>query len=248
MRNVVLIYCMNGEGIRQQGELLDQLIGLLKIVLYNTKMKTINPPRPTEETYSELQSAYDHFNNTLFNRKLPPCLITLQRHGRYYGYFSPQRFKHRDEDKITDEIAINPDHINKVDITEVLATLVHEMVHLQQSHFGSPSRTGYHNKEWARMMESIGLIPSDTGTPGGNKTGQAMSHYIEPNGLFDRSCRQLLKQGVKLSWGDRFGKNEQKPKNGRIKYTCPSCRLNAWAKPDASLQCGECQEILSVNV
>ena len=179
---------------------------------------------------------------------MPPCLITLQRHSRYYGYFSPQRFKHRDEDKITDEIAINPDHINKVDITEVLATLVHEMVHLQQSHFGSPSRTGYHNKEWARMMESIGLIPSDTVTPGGNKTGQAMSHYIEPNGLFDRSCRQLLKQGVKLSWGDRFGKNEQKPKNGRIKYTCPSCSLNAWAKPDASLQCGECQEILSVNV
>jgi hypothetical protein len=30
-----------------------------------------------------------------------------------------------------------------------LSTLVHEMAHLQQNHFGKSSRTGYHNKEWA---------------------------------------------------------------------------------------------------
>ena len=28
--------------------------------------------------------------------------------------------------------------------------LVHEMAHLQQHHFGKPSRMSYHNKEWAR--------------------------------------------------------------------------------------------------
>jgi predicted SprT family Zn-dependent metalloprotease len=210
-------------------------------------MNPKNYHSPTEETYSELQSAYDYFNKTLFDSTLPPCLITLQRKGRSYGYFSPNRFKHRNEDKITDEIAINPDYTNKVDITELLSTLVHEMVHLQQEHFGSPSRKGYHNKEWAKMMATIGLIPSDTGKPGGNKTGQAMSHYIEPNGLFENFCCQLVKQGVNLSWGDSFGEKEQKPKNGRIKYTCATCRLNAWAKPDISLFCGKCHEILEVN-
>ena len=220
------------------------IIERIKFVLYNTKMKTKTYFSPTEETYSELQSAYDYFNKTLFNQKLPPCLITLQRHGRYYGYFSPERFKHRNEDTTTDEIAINPDYIHQVDIIEVLATLVHEMVHLQQEHFGTPSRSRYHNKQWAKMMEAVGLIPSDTGKPGGNKTGQAMSHYIEPNGLFDSHCRQLIEQGINLSWGDRFGRKEQKPKNGRIKYTCSGCRLNAWAKPEISIICGQCHEVL----
>jgi predicted SprT family Zn-dependent metalloprotease len=210
-------------------------------------MKTKAYQSPTEETYTELQSAYDFFNKTLFNQTLPPCLITLQLHGRYYGYFSPKRFKHRNEETTTDEIAINPDYIHQVGIIEVLATLVHEMVHLQQAHFGSPSRGRYHNKEWGKMMESVGLIPSDTGKPGGNKTGQSMSHYIEPDGLFDIHCRQLIEQGINLYWGDRFGKNEAKPKNGRLKYTCSICRLNAWAKPDSSLICGKCLEILQVS-
>lgn len=32
--------------------------------------------------------------------------------------------------------------------------------------------------------------------------------------------------------------------SNRSKYTCPKCNLNAWAKPDISLICGECEEIL----
>jgi hypothetical protein len=27
-----------------------------------------------------------------------------------------------------------------------------------------------------------------------------------------------------------------------VKYTCPTCGQNAWAKPEASLVCGDCQE------
>jgi hypothetical protein len=29
-------------------------------------------------------------------------------------------------------------------------------------------------------MESIGLVPSNTGLPGGKRTGQQMTHYIMP--------------------------------------------------------------------
>jgi len=43
---------------------------------------------PTEEAYTELQKAYDFFNHALFGNKLPPCLITLQRKARTYGYFA----------------------------------------------------------------------------------------------------------------------------------------------------------------
>jgi hypothetical protein len=39
-----------------------------------------------------------------------------------------------------------------------------------------------------------------------------MSHYIEPNGLFDHHCRQLIAQGINLSWGDRFGRKNKNQK------------------------------------
>ncbi len=97
---------------------------------------------PTKETYSELQKAYDHFNQTLFSNKLPACLITLQRKPHTAGYFSPDRFQHTRTKAVTDEIAMNPDHFKTRDLSNVLSTLVHEMVHLQQAYFGNPSRKG----------------------------------------------------------------------------------------------------------
>jgi len=100
--------------------------------------------RPTEQAYTELQHAYDFFNRQLFNGQLPPCLITLQRKNRTYGYFSGERW----DDKagaIIDEIALNPVHFATRSTDDVLSTLVHEMVHLWQHHFGKPSRSSYHN-------------------------------------------------------------------------------------------------------
>jgi hypothetical protein len=37
-------------------------------------------------------------------------------------------------------------------LEDSLSTLFHEKAHLWQHHFGNPSRTGYHNKEWAACM------------------------------------------------------------------------------------------------
>jgi hypothetical protein len=48
---------------------------------------------PTEQAYAELQHAYDVFNMQLFGGTLPPCLITMQRRPRTYGYFSRDRWK-----------------------------------------------------------------------------------------------------------------------------------------------------------
>ena len=199
---------------------------------------------PTQETYAELRTAYDFFNAALFKKQLPPCLITLQRHGRSYGYFSSGRFVHRHNKTTTDEIALNPDYMHRKTTEETLSTLVHEMVHLQQAHFGHPSRGGYHNKAWADAMEAIGLIPSSTGRPGGLRIGQQVSHYIATGGLFACACKQLIEQGFDISWGDRVAERKEGAKPGRIKYTCATCGLNAWAKPSVILRCGECDKTL----
>lgn len=161
-------------------------------------------PKPTEEAYAELQHAYDFYNAELFSGALPPCLITFQRQKRTFGYFSKERFGRRRDGRKTDEIALNPEYFAVVPMVEVLQTLVHEMAHLWQEHFGKPSRACYHNMEWADKMEAIGLMPSHTGQPGGKRVGQSMGDYVIAGGLFDHATKRLLADGFAISWLDRF--------------------------------------------
>ncbi len=158
---------------------------------------------PTPETYDELQQAYEWFNVRLFDDELPPCLITLQRHKRTYGYFSPERFASRKGGR-TDEIAMNPAYFATRPVEDVLSTLAHEMAHLWQHHFGAPVRRAYHNKEWGQKMKQIGLHPSNTGAPGGRETGEQMTHYVIAGGAFEAACTELMASSFSLSWYDRF--------------------------------------------
>ncbi len=200
---------------------------------------------PTPKTYNALQSAYDFFNKALFAGQLPPCLVTLQRHSKAYGYFAGGRFGSKDGREKHDEIALNPSHFAERTTEQSLSTLVHEMAHLWQHHLGKPSRGSYHNKQWASKMREIGLVPSDTGAEGGKQVGQKVSHYIEKEGRFQKACDALLKTGfgpfyVEL-WNDQEERKKRKAKAAsKTKFTCPECQANAWAKPSANLICGDC--------
>jgi len=162
---------------------------------------------PTAQNYTELQRAYDHFNMALFAGELPTCLITLQREKRTCGYFSHQRFADLDG-HTTDEIALNPAYFAVVPLVETMQTLVHEMVHLWQAHFGSAGRGRYHNGEWGGKMEAIGLMPSSTGKPGGKRTGDCMADYAIEGGRFLLACADLVTREFRLSWYDRFPASE----------------------------------------
>jgi hypothetical protein len=227
--------------------------------------------QPTQEAYSELQTAYDFFNAALYDDKLPPCLITLQREKHTYGYFSSERFVNSAGEK-TDEIAMNPRYFAVIPAVEIMQTLVHEMAHLWQFHFGKPGRRSYHNKEWAAKMEEIGLMPSDTKLPGGRKVGEKVADYVIEGGRFEIACTELLTQKFAITWMDRFpvrsqldmvvagtveGMNAEalealgvdmelpEKKQTRRKYTCPGCEVNAWGKPGLNLICGDCQQQLT---
>lgn len=162
----------------------------------------MNPP--TEEFYGLLSRAFDHFNESLFANSLPHCLLTVQRETNTMGYFSPERWANREGEK-AHEIAINPGYFASHTLVEVMQTLVHEQCHLWQQVFGNrKSRHGYHNREWAAKMESIGLMPSQTGEPGGKKTGQQMSDYPVSSGLFLTACHGLVEKDFEISWVDRI--------------------------------------------
>ena len=200
---------------------------------------------PTEQSYGELSDAYKFFNAKLFDDGLPSCLITLHRHRSAYGYFSPKRFESADA-AFTDEIALNPDHFKARPDRASLSTLVHEMVHLWQQHFGKPSRNGYHNKEWAAKMDELGLTPSSTGAEGGARTGQKVSHFIVDGGPFDLACAELMKTGFTISW--KSVPAPPKIKAGkRTKYKCPGCETSVWGKDGLSITCEDCSETMEAN-
>lgn len=154
-----------------------------------------------EEAYVLFEDAYQFFNKRLFSDQLPGCLITFQRQPRLMGYVAFKRWVNA-EGKTIDELAINPAYFANYPITTILQTLCHEMVHIWQEYFGHPSRSGYHNSEWADKMIKIGLMPSATGKAGGPTVGQTMSDYIIEGGRFEAACSELLTSGFQVRWFD----------------------------------------------
>jgi hypothetical protein len=71
------------------------------------------PITPTE--YRGFQKAYDFFNGELFDNLLPHVLVTLQRHAKAKGYFSPDRFTGRIQAKLTaHETGAQPGSIHRL--------------------------------------------------------------------------------------------------------------------------------------
>jgi hypothetical protein len=146
----------------------------------------------TTVQFKTLDDLYRFYNSALFNGKLADCIVNMSRHNGSYGFFAAQRWRPAEngENRRIHEISLNPDYLDRPS-PEWHATFVHEMVHLWQEDCGRPSRAAYHNKEWAAKMEALGLIPSDTGKPGGKKTGQNVHHYINREGRFIRVFNRL---------------------------------------------------------
>jgi len=142
-----------------------------------------------------------HFLNThLFNGELPVVVVTTDYSGTSkLGYFAPNRFVINS--KHVDQISINPLFILHQSQEQVLQTLAHEMTH----HFifrrtSERPVAGYHSMLWANKMESIGLIASHTGKPGGKKTGKKMSDYPKPGGRFEQVIAEMMNAGFGIRW------------------------------------------------
>ena len=230
------------------------------------KAKNVLPPTPTEQQFQALNQAYQYFNQELFDGQLAGCILNFSRKKGTHGFMAPNRWRRTDEEThSTHEISLTPYTLYREPIL-VFSTLAHEQAHLWQVDFGEPSRSGYHNKEWADKMEEIGLMPSDTGEPGGKKTGQHMTHYIIPGGKYERAF-QAMPEEYKLpfvSWeGDVMrglltgaggsvgnpgnpepGKTTSRTGREKTKYSCPGCQVNVWGKPGLNVRCGDCDQVM----
>jgi predicted SprT family Zn-dependent metalloprotease len=190
---------------------------------------------PTKKTYDGLDAAYAYFNKKLFGDRLPQCLITVRPHRGAYGFFAAEVFGAFDGEETRDEIALNIRHFRNRTPEQILSTVVHEMTHLEQHHFGKPSRGGYHNKEWVGLMERVGLMPSNTGAPGGKRTGQQMTHYVIEGGPFELA---LKARAFAIPYYDRQGETETTRKKRKVTYTCLTCNTKVTGKPKVKVHCG----------
>lgn len=202
---------------------------------------------PTRDQFGAYALAFDYFNEALFNGELPRCILNFSRGAQFNGFFAPLRWARTDGR--THEISLNPDVLHRP-AKATMATLVHEMVHLWQQEHGKPSRTGYHNREWADRMEMVGLMPSDSGLPEGKRTGQRVTHYVIDGGPFDVAF-QAMPPDCLLPWMSGAAADEKKKpatRPSKVKYTCPGCASNVWGRLGLLITCGACQELFVCEV
>jgi len=209
------------------------------------------------DVYLPWQTAFNFYNEELFDGQLPPVFFSIQRKRGAAGYYAQERMEDRTSDAKLDELAMNPDTFAGKSTERILSTLVHEMCHHWQRHFGLQKITkAYHNREFAAKMEEVGLMCSATGEPGGKTTGRSMSHYILEWGAFEVVTKRLMKTGFKLGFEDRWakvngpsggttggdgenGKKGPKSKRARVVYHC-QCVNSIAGKPGLSITCNNC--------
>ena len=129
------------------------------------------------------------------------------------------------------------------DPIKLFTYLIHEMIHLWQQDHGKPSRSGYHNKQFAEKCNSIGITAE---SPDGKNTGQLISSNIIPNGKAEKAIMEIPEELV-FPWytknlqlpGEENGKPEAPAQNGgkRSAYTCPICGIKAWGRPGLKIGC-----------
>lgn len=79
------------------------------------------------ETIRMLEKAFDLVNEHYFESALSKSVITIQSTPRAYGHFTTKRIW-KDDLKERYEINLGAETVNRP-IEEVIATLIHEMVH-----------------------------------------------------------------------------------------------------------------------
>lgn len=151
----------------------------------------------TQQFYERVVAISEHFNRNLFDGDLRCPLLTLKRGSRSLANFVASQWRSPDGEA-TAEIRLDPALFAQHTWLRLMQCIAEQLCHHWQHVHGSPSRPGYHNKEWADKLESIGLMPSSTGVPGGRRTGQIMSSYPIVGGRFLAACEQLAAGELQL--------------------------------------------------
>ena len=157
------------------------------------------------QIYDQLTKIFDEFNQKLFEEILgdfvPDCIITLQHKSNMYAEMKPSSYIDLSSNNKVNEICINPQWFGVKPRIEILQYIAHQMVHVYQHAHGEPAGKGKHNEQFLDFMNAIGLMPSDTGMPGGKELGgKKVLNYPIPDGAFLKVANELAESKHLVSW------------------------------------------------
>ena len=195
-----------------------------------------------------LNKIFDLLNVTFFENVLSRPTITIQSTPRAYGHFSLREDTWVSKIGGTHEINIGAGTLARP-IEDVVATLLHEMVHYYNYVCGvqdcSRGNT-YHNRKFKEEAEARGLVVERSERYGWSHTSpsEALIDFVLDNGLTDILLNRNEESGFQITGtGTHSGSSfTTTKKSSTRKYICPCCGMSIRATREVNIACLDCDE------
>lgn len=189
-----------------------------------------------------LENAFDVLNKIYFNNTLPKAIITIQSTPKAYGYFTLNKVW-KDKQNSFHEINIGAEYLNRP-IENVMATMVHEMVHMFCFINGIADTSNgkrYHNKRFRVEAEKRDLKIEYAQYIGYSVTSptEKLVGVLKQHGLYEviEHCRIAPN---KIEPPPNGGGSVSKRKSSTRKYVCAGCGMSVRATKEVNIICGDC--------
>lgn len=188
-----------------------------------------------EPLRAEIRRAFDFWNERVWDGELPVPVFNFHPqppNGARLGHFLEDAWKAGDRrSRDQDEIVFYADLCLKEGMRQVLATLVHEMVHLWQRHHGVPSRNNHHNLQWHAEARRAGFRTTKGDYRGHTEPAaefEAALKAFEPRvtGIpfrLDGRSRKAPPTGKQKKWVCRCGDYSVRVAIANFDATCNRC-------------------------
>ncbi len=196
-----------------------------------------------------LENAYNVLNEKFFNGELSKVVITVQSSPKAYGHYTPWDSWSENQQGYR-EINIGAETLNRP-IGNVVATLVHEMVHhyCDMKGIKDTSRNHvYHNKRFKNEAEMRGLVLDYDGRIGFSITHPSLMLMDLINMEGWENVNLARNGGYSASGGDNGSTGGSsggvdgtgKKKSSTRKYICPDCGCSVRATKSVNIGCLDC--------
>lgn len=197
-----------------------------------------------------LSKIFNLINEEYFAGSLEVPTITIQSTVGAYGHVTTSKVWKTESGNASYELNIGADYLNRP-IENIVATLIHEAVHLysMQSGIKDTSNKGiYHNKRFKELAEERGLIINKHAKYGWTVTAPSEEtiNFCITYGLQEiLICRNT---GISVTGTngnnnrDGSGNKPAGKKGNSLKWVCPCCNTIIRSTRMVNVECGDCGE------